>query len=462
MQTNRFVPGYRKTHVSVLPRGPRRYRVFTSKSIDAISPLQALSESERTAMKAVAAVLPFRVNNYVIEHLIDWNRIPEDPIYQLTFPQPAMLEPRDFSRMYGLLENGASPTEIEQAALEIRHRMNPHPAGQVELNVPHMDGRPLQGMQHKYRETLLFFPAPGQTCHAYCTYCFRWAQFVGMEEMKFADRATNDLVRYLRTQPEITSVLLTGGDPLVMKTSVLRRYVEPLLDSSLDHLESIRFGTKAPAYWPHRFTTDDDADDLLRLFERIRRSGRHVAVMAHFSHPRELETTEARRALRRIRESGAVVRCQAPLVRHVNDSARTWARMWRHQVRAGAVPYYMFVERDTGPKHYFEVPLARALDIFNGAYAQVSGLGRTVRGPSMSATPGKVLVDGRTTVGGEDVFVLKFLQARDPTWVGRTFFAKYDPHAAWLDDLRPAGGEREFFYESALGGLRAERDEAVS
>jgi L-lysine 2,3-aminomutase len=198
------------------------------------------------------------------------------------------------------------------------------------------------------------------------------------------------------------------------------------------------------------------------LFERIRRSGRHVAVMAHFSHPRELETTEARHALRRIRESGAVVRCQAPLVRYVNDSARTWARMWRHQVRAGAVPYYMFVERDTGPKHYFEVPLARALDIFNGAYAQVSGLGRTVRGPSMSATPGKVLIDGRTTVGGEDVFVLKFLQARDPGWVGRTFFAKYDPRAAWLDDLRPAGGEREFFYESALGGLRAERDEAVS
>jgi KamA family protein len=373
-----------------------------------------------------------------------------------------MLEPTDFSLMYALVDGGAGADEITEAARTIQRRMNPHPAGQTDLNVPRMDGRPLPGMQHKYRETLLFFPAPGQTCHAFCGYCFRWAQFVGIDDMKFAQREATDLVRYVRRHPEISSVLITGGDPLIMKTSVLRRYVEPLIDSGPEHLDSIRLGTKAPAYWPHRFTTDDDADDLLRLFEQIRRSGRHVALMVHFSHPRELETTEARRALRRIRDSGAVVRCQAPLVRHVNDSARAWARMWRLQERAGAVPYYMFVARDTGPKHYFEVPLARALDIFNDAYSRVSGLGRTVRGPSMSATPGKVLIDGRATVGGEDVFVLKFLQARDPAWVGKVFFARFDARASWLSDLRPAGGADEFFFEPGLRELRTESDEAAS
>ena len=69
---------------------------------------------------------------------------------------------------------------------------------------------------------------------------------------------------------------------------MLRRYIEPLLDPSLEHLQSIRIGTKAPAYWPYRFVTDPDADDLLRLFERVRQAGRHVAIMAHYSHPREL------------------------------------------------------------------------------------------------------------------------------------------------------------------------------
>jgi L-lysine 2,3-aminomutase len=169
--------------------------------------------------------------------------------------------------------------------------------------------------------------------------------------------------------------------------------------------------------------------------------------MAHFTHPRELDTPVVREAIERIRSTGAVVRTQAPLVRHVNDSATAWAEMWREQVRLGCVPYYMFVERDTGPKGYFEVPLAAAHDIFRRAFRQVSGLARTVRGPSMSATPGKVVVLGTQEVHGEKVFVLSFLRGRNREWVGRPFFARFDPAATWLDDLRPAFGERRFFFE---------------
>jgi len=243
---------------------------------------------------------------------------------------------------------------------------------------------------------------------------------------------------------------------MVMKSKVLRRYIEPLLAPELEHLVSIRIGTKSPAYWPYRFVTDDDADDVLRLFEQVRRAGRHLALMAHFSHPRELETPIAQTAVRRINCTGATVRCQAPIVRHVNDSADAWAEMWSHQVRLGAVPYYMFIERETGPKGYFEVPLARAFEIFNEAYRRVSGLGRTVRGPSMSATPGKVLIDGVSTIRGEKVFVLKFLQGRDPDWVGRPFYARFDPQATWFGELRPAFGDREFFFERGLREIKAE------
>ncbi|TDI45843.1 MAG: hypothetical protein E2P02_06430 [Acidobacteria bacterium] len=64
------------------------FKVYTRKDIDDIQELQTLSEEQRVDMKAVSAVLPFRVNNYVIQDLIDWNNIPNDPIYQLTFPQP--------------------------------------------------------------------------------------------------------------------------------------------------------------------------------------------------------------------------------------------------------------------------------------------------------------------------------------------------------------------------------------
>jgi hypothetical protein len=73
----------------------------------------------------------------------------------------------------------------------------------------------------------------------------------------------------------------------------------------------------------------------------------------------------------------------------------------------------------------------------------------------MSATPGKVAVQGEARIAGEHVFVLTFLQARDPSWVGRPFFAKYDPKATWLDDLVPAFGEHEFFFEPRMREIQA-------
>ncbi|MCM2269265.1 MAG: lysine 2,3-aminomutase, partial [Thermoanaerobaculia bacterium] len=205
------------------------------------------------------------------------------------------------------------------------------------------------------------------------------------------------------------------------------------------------------------FVTDDDADDLLRFFEKIVAAGRHVAFMAHFSHPRELASDLVRLAIERIRGTGAEIRMQAPLVRRVNDDPATWAEMWRTGVKLGLVPYYMFVERDTGPKNYFEVPLARAYQVYRGAYEQVSGLARTVRGPSMSALPGKVRVLGVQTIQGEKVFVLDFIQARNPHWVRRPFFAKFSRRASWFDQLVPAFGEGRFFFDGVRERTPEER-----
>ncbi len=431
-----------------------RYRPVTARTIDKASIWERLDPGIREAIRVVSEILPFRTNQYVMDELIDWDRVPYDPMFQLTFPQRGMLEPEVYRRVLGLLQRG-DEEGLESAVQEIRLSLNPHPAGQLTHNVPKLNGRPLQGLQHKYDETVLFFPARGQTCHAYCSYCFRWAQFVKLPDMQFKARETEDLVAYLRAHPEVSDVLLTGGDPLIMKTRMLRQYVEPLLTDELPHLRHIRIGSKSPAYWPHRFVTDDDADDMLRLFEEVIASGRHLALMAHYSHPVELSTPMAQEAIRRIRNTGAEIRAQAPLIRHVNDDADTWAEMWRQQVRLGVVPYYMFVERDTGARNYFEVPLARAYRIFRDAYSQVSGLARTVRGPSMSAFPGKVRIVGISEVRGEKVFVLDLLQGRKSEWVRRPFYAQYDPRATWLDQLRPAFAERFFFATEDREVLRA-------
>ncbi|MCK4467268.1 MAG: lysine 2,3-aminomutase [Desulfobacterales bacterium] len=425
---------------------PEKYKLYSRKNIDQILRLKNLPKELLAAIKTVSTVLPFRVNNYIIDELIDWNNIPDDPIFQLTFPQPEMLDKQDFEKMNELLMKKASEEDILAAARKIQMSMNPHPAGQMEMNVPKENGKTIRGMQHKYNETVLFFPTQGQTCYAYCTYCFRWPQFIGLESIKFASSDIYALVNYLQKHPEVTDVLFTGGDPLVMRTKILRRYIEPLIKERPGNLTSIRIGTKVPAYWPYRFLTDNDADDLMRLFEQIVASGLHLSIMSHFSHYRELETTVTQAAVKRILGTGAVVRCQAPIVRHINDDHAIWARMWQAQVRIGAIPYYMFVERDTGPKNYFEIPLERTYRIFTEAYKKVSGLCRTVRGPSMSATPGKVMIDGIAEINGEKVFALKFIQARNPDWTNQIFFACFDKEACWLDDLKPAFGEGDFFF----------------
>ena len=442
------------------PEAPRaieqpngKFQALTARDLDSITRYGNVTDDDLFAMRVVSAVLPFRTNRYVIEHLIDWDRIPDDPIYQLVFPQRGMLGEAEFGRIADILVRGAPKHEIDRAAAGIRADLNPHPAGQREFNIPSEDDEIFEGLQHKYRETVLFFPSQGQTCHAYCTFCFRWAQFVGDKELKISSKDAEGLHRYLAAHPDVSDLLMTGGDPMIMKTRVMEGYLRPFIeDPALEHVQNIRIGTKALTFWPHRFVHDEDADDLLRLLEEIVRSGRHVAIMAHFNHWQELQTNVVREAIRRIRDTGAVIRGQAPLLAHINNDPDVWARMWREQVRLGIIPYYMFVERDTGAKRYFEVPLVRCWEVFRAAVEQVSGLARTVRGPSMSATPGKVEVLGVQEVGGEKVFVLRFLQGRDPDWVGRPFFAKFDPDATWLDGLEPAFGEDSFFFEE---GLRA-------
>ncbi len=434
-----------------------KFKVYTEKHLAQIHQLDVLPDELRHDISVVAKVLPFRVNQHVLEQLIDWDNAETDPMFLLTFPQREMLEPKAFKRMATLLDSGADSKAINALVTRIRAGLNPHPAGQMELNVPRLDDEPLSGMQHKYHETVLFFPSQGQVCHSYCTFCFRWAQFVGDKSLRFSANEANGLYAYLKRHKEVSDLLVTGGDPMVMKTHHLKSYLEPLLDHSVHHVQTVRIGSKALTYWPHRFVTDDDADDLLRLLERLVKAGKHVAFMAHFNHWRELESYMTRRAIQRIRDTGAEIRCQGPLLDKINNDALVWSRMWREQVRLGLIPYYMFVERDTGARRYFEVPLARALEVFQQAFQSVSGLARTVRGPSMSASPGKVQVQGVTEINNEKVFLLRFLQGRNENWTQQPFFAEFDEQATWLDGLKPAFGADQFFFEEEYRQISGQR-----
>ncbi len=422
-----------------------QYKSFTLHNFRKIPQINNLTEEQKFNIEVVGTVLPFKTNNYVVNELINWGNFEKDPFFKLNFPQKEMLDETSFDEIAGLLKNDAPKQIIQQTVKNIRLKLNPNPSGQ-EANVPSFKSKRLNGIQHKYREIILFFPSQGQTCHAYCTFCFRWPQFA-LNEFRFAMKEANKMIEYLKANPEITDVLFTGGDPAVMKTRIFKEYFNALLDAHIPHLRNIRIGTKSLTFWPYRYTEDEDSDELLRLFERVKSKGINIALMAHFNHPGELKTKAAKKAVKRLISAGVQIRSQSPLLKNINDSSVLWAENWKEQVKMGIIPYYMFVARDTGAQEYFAVSLNRALQIFRNAYNRVSGIHRTVKGPSMSCSPGKIQIVGVSYIKGEKVFVLNFLQGRDPDWVGKPFYARFDPDAIWIDDLEPAFGESKFFFE---------------
>lgn len=427
-----------------------KLHVYTLHNYAEIPQMGDVSDEIKRDIEVVGRVLPFKTNNYVVNELIDWEHVETDPLFTLNFPRRGMLSKQHYNRIAKLLEAGASKETVDKAVERIRMSLNPNPARQ-EQNVPMLGDIRLKGVQHKYGETVLFFPSQGQTCHAYCTFCFRWPQFSGMRGLKFAMKETNLLVEYLNLHPKVTDVLFTGGDPMVMSAELLESYLLPLLD--IKHIHTIRIGSKSLAYWPYRYFADEDADRIIALFEKVVKSGKNLSFQAHFNHPRELSTQAVRTAIARIRSTGAQIRTQSPVLRHINDDHKLWSAMWRKQVDLGLIPYYMFVARDTGSKKYFELPLEKCWQIFRKAYSDVSGLCRTVRGPSMSDHAGKIQVLGVSEAAGEKVFVLRFIQARNPSWIHKPFFAKYDPDATWFNQLEPAFGEKKFFFERRRGEI---------
>ena len=419
---------------------------FTLQNFRSIPQMRMINESIKRDIEIVGRVLPFKTNHYVINELIDWDNVETDPLFMLNFPQRGMLTKSHYETVANLIDTQTGRQTFDKVIENIRLSLNPNPAGQ-EHNVPYMGEIKLKGIQHKYPETVLFFPSQGQSCHAYCTFCFRWPQFSGMNELKFAMKEGELLFNYLRLKKGVTDVLFTGGDPMIMSAAILESYILPLLGPDFEHIHTIRIGSKALSYWPYRFLTDDDSDRIIELFQKIVNAGKNLSFQAHFNHPRELSTESVSLAIKRIRSTGAQIRTQSPVLRNINDKPEIWSEMWRKQVDLALIPYYMFIARDTGSKEYFELPLEKCWQIFRRAYRQVSGLCRTVRGPSMSDHAGKIQVLGVSEVRGEKVFVLRFIQGRNPKWVHKPFFAKYDPKATWFDQLKPAFGEGKFFFE---------------
>ncbi len=413
---------------------------YNIKNFRQIEYMKMLPEEVKQEIEIVSKVLPFKANNYVVDYLIDWNNYETDPCYILTFPNRHMLREEHYHKVEQAVKKGLPEDEITRIANKIRLSLNPHPA-QQQSNIPKLDGEPLPGVQHKYQDIVLFFPTQGQTCHANCTFCFRWPQFVKDLDLQFSMKEIDQVIEYIRQHDHVHELLFTGGDPMIMSPRTIKKYIDKIFEADLKNLKTIRFGTKSLTWWPFVFLPNynEEAQEMLDLFKQIVDGGLHLSIMAHFNHYQEMGNEAVKEAVRNIKATGAEIRTQSPLLKNINATPEIWSTMWEQQVHMGMVPYYMFIERETGPYEYFQVPLVEAYNIYTEAIKYSSSLAKTVTAPSMSAAKGKAQVMGivENPVTGDKYFNIQYIRHRDASQTYKPFLMHFDEKATWIDQLKP-------------------------
>ncbi|MDH5789630.1 MAG: KamA family radical SAM protein [Nitrospinota bacterium] len=375
-----------------------------AKYLTRLEQIPQLSQGEINRLEEVNDKFVFRTNDYY-QSLIDWDD-PEDPIRRIVMPDVQELDD------WGQLD--ASDEESYTVA---------------------------KGLEHKYDSTALLLV--NEVCAAYCRFCFRKRLF--MDENEEVTKDVSEGLEYIRTHKEISNVLLTGGDPLIMSTSKLEPIIQKIRE--VDHVNIIRIGTKIPAFNPMRIYNDPSLEAMFRKYSAPEK---RIYVMAHFNHPREL-TPEAVRGINFLLNAGAIVVNQTPMIAGVNDDPDVLAEMFNKLSYIGVPPYYVFQCRPTLGNRIYVTPIEEAFEIFETARTRCSGLAKRARFVMSHAT-GKIEVVGLT----ERYIYFKYLRSPIEDNDAKFMVYKRDPDAYWFDDYKElvdeyspvgetAGVDTEFF-----------------
>ena len=281
----------------------------------------------------------------------------------------------------------------------------------------------MQGLEHKYNSVAVFLVT--NRCGGICRYCFRKRLFIESENEHLQDWPA--AYKYVSEHPEVTNVLLTGGDALMLPTTKLEDIFKNL--HKIEHVQIIRLGTRLPAYNPYRIV-DDPA--LLEAITKHSTSRKRIYVMTHFVHPREL-TDVAVESVDLLHKAGAMIANQTPLIRGLNDNPEVLAELLARLSFIGAVPYYIFQCRPAVGNKGYTVPIEEGYEIVEQAKSLVSGLAKRAR-YTMSHSTGKIEVIGKT----KDMVYFKYHRAANDQDSGRFLVFKSNPNACWLDDYTEA------------------------
>lgn len=277
------------------------------------------------------------------------------------------------------------------------------------------------GILHKYPYSALVVAT--EYCSMYCRHCFR-KRLVGLPNDKTVENFQN-AAKYIAEHKEITNVIISGGDPMMLPTEVIAKMLEAL--KNIDHVNYVRIGTRTPVVYPLRYF-DDELIEVLRNFNQHKT----LYIPTHFNHANEI-TDLSKEAVMRIRNAGITVNNQAVLLKGVNDTIQDIEDLMNGLVRIGVNPYYLYQCMPVSRvRHHFQVPLKRGVDIISEAKRRLDGYAKRFKF-IMGHDIGKIEICGRK----DDILVMSQIHARPehPEEASRILMGHLTKTAGWLEDI---------------------------
>jgi KamA family protein len=358
-------------------------------SVDQLKGYLALTNEEDANLNQVTDIHPMNIPRYYLSLIAPGD--PDDPIRKLCIPQ-----------VDELVVAGEMGDTTKDPYGDDKHDKG-------------------NGVLHKYEYTALVVAT--EYCAMYCRHCFR-KRMVGLPNDKTV-RNFQNAAKYIADHPEITNVVISGGDPFLLPTKILRSMLDAL--RNIDHLNFVRIGSRAPVTYPIRFFDDE----LINLLEEFN-NDKALFVPTHFNHPDEISPV-ARQAVQRIRSTGVVVNNQAVLLKGVNDQEQTLVDLMSGLLEIGVNPYYLYQCMPVSRvRHHFQVPLKRGVDLVDKARQQMDGYAKRFKF-IIGHDIGKLEICGRIA----DKLILKQIHARaghnDES--SRLLVRQLTETGGWLDDL---------------------------
>ncbi|MFX1386239.1 MAG: lysine 2,3-aminomutase [Promethearchaeota archaeon] len=218
---------------------------------------------------------------------------------------------------------------------------------------------PVEGLTHRYPDRVLFLVT--EVCSMYCRHCTR-RRFAGHHDMAPPQAQIDGCIEYIKSNPSIRDVLLSGGDALLISDKKLEDILIKLKE--IPHVEIIRIGSRTPVTNPFRITPE--LCDILKKYQPI-------WFNTHFNHPNEI-TEESTRACEMLADAGIPLGNQSVLLRGINDCIHVMKKLVQELVKIRVRPYYIYqCDLSIGLGH-FRTDVAQGIEIIEGLRGHTSGL----------------------------------------------------------------------------------------